>query len=82
MSAALRAIPSGIRDTVDMSPFDAFIVSVSAADCLGVPHDGAILALLADDAAAEAFGSLDIDELMSVREVKKNEATSDSLRET
>jgi len=48
-----------------MSPYDAFIVSASGAECLGVPHDGAILVLLADDAAADAFGSLEMGGLMS-----------------
>jgi len=57
-----------MHDTVGMSPFDAFIVSAIGAECLGVPHDGAILVLLADDAAAEAFGTLDMGELMSTTE--------------
>ena len=66
----------------EFNVFDAFIVSEEAADCLRVPHAGPILVLLPDAMAAEALGSLDLGELMSVREVKKNEAASDSLRET
>jgi len=69
MSVAPRAIPRGIHDTVGMRPFDAFIVSASGAECLGVPHDGAILVLLADDVAADAFGSLDMGELMNAMDL-------------
>lgn len=82
LSVARRAIPNGIHDTVGMSPFDAFIVSASGADCLGVPHDGAILVLLADDAAAEAFGSLDMGALMSSMDRNREpDATNHSCEE-
>jgi len=82
MLVELCAIPRGILDIVGMVPFDAFIVSASGAECLGVPHDGAILFLLADNEAAEEFASLDIGVLISAVDLNTEpDATKHSCEE-